>query len=332
MPPTKEMAKAVNWILVTGTPRSGTTFVGKVLSAPLQVGYLHEPFNPYCGMPGIDQLYLYLRVHGRQQGPYNDAIERIFACDFRLRAFSFRKEAAWRSAVKKLIGSRHAWSARFAKFNPFLRAIVIKDPIACLSTEYLFENFGVSPVVVVRHPLGVVASALRLKWNMNLDPIRQQPDLVEDYFHDDRELLLPRKAEPFEQAAYLWRALNKVLLSQAHRHPSWQVVTHEAICSDPVREFRALYETLDLPWTSGVAGKIVGLTSPSRACEAFEASPHDELRRNSASLFAQSLKMLSSWQRTRVYEITKEVAGMIYSKESFALDDEVEAEALGAVR
>jgi hypothetical protein len=43
-----------NWIFVTGVIRSGTTFVGKVLSLPLSVDYIHEPFNPLCGMPGID--------------------------------------------------------------------------------------------------------------------------------------------------------------------------------------------------------------------------------------------------------------------------------------
>lgn len=42
-----------NWIFVTGVIRSGTTFVGKILSLPLQVDYIHEPFNPLCGIPGM---------------------------------------------------------------------------------------------------------------------------------------------------------------------------------------------------------------------------------------------------------------------------------------
>jgi hypothetical protein len=47
--------KIDNWIFVTGVPRSGTTFAGKILSLPLEVDYTHEPFNPRCGMPGISQ-------------------------------------------------------------------------------------------------------------------------------------------------------------------------------------------------------------------------------------------------------------------------------------
>ena len=33
-------------ILVTGAPRSGTTWVGRMLTLAPGVGYIHEPFNP----------------------------------------------------------------------------------------------------------------------------------------------------------------------------------------------------------------------------------------------------------------------------------------------
>src|SRR5438132_98120 len=33
-------------ILVSGSPRSGTTWVGKMIAASSSVGYIHEPFNP----------------------------------------------------------------------------------------------------------------------------------------------------------------------------------------------------------------------------------------------------------------------------------------------
>ena len=39
-------------ILVTGSHRSGTTWVGKMLAATGSVGYIHEPFN-LKNRPGI---------------------------------------------------------------------------------------------------------------------------------------------------------------------------------------------------------------------------------------------------------------------------------------
>jgi hypothetical protein len=35
-------------ILVTGTPRSGTTWVGKIIATSPSVGYIKEPFNRKC--------------------------------------------------------------------------------------------------------------------------------------------------------------------------------------------------------------------------------------------------------------------------------------------
>ena len=42
------------WLWVTGIPRGGTTFVGRILSVPRSVDFIHEPFNPDCAVEGID--------------------------------------------------------------------------------------------------------------------------------------------------------------------------------------------------------------------------------------------------------------------------------------
>jgi len=40
-------------ILVTGSHRSGTTWVAKMIANSPSVGYIHEPFNPTIYRPGI---------------------------------------------------------------------------------------------------------------------------------------------------------------------------------------------------------------------------------------------------------------------------------------
>jgi hypothetical protein len=223
--------------------------------------------------------------------------------------------------VKRVIGSRSVWSARFIKFNPFHTTMVVKDPIGCLLTEYLYQHYGVQPVLIIRHPIAVVASVLRLKWDMSLDPIRQQSELVEDYFSYEHQFLAPERTDSVEQAATLWRALNKVLLRQAGRHPSWQLVVHEKLIECPVEQFCNLYKALDLPWSPKVEKRVFSLTRPENPVAAAQGRVHD-LRRNSRALFQYSLRMLSVEQRRKVYEITKDVALQIYSKESFQLDGE----------
>jgi hypothetical protein len=315
--------KTRQWVFVTGAPRSGTTFVGKVLSTPLAVDYLHEPFNPYCGISGIDRLYLYLRSAGSTSPRYQRLVESVFTYDFTLKTGYFKEDKYWQTVVKSVIGSRSSWALRFARVNPFHSTMVIKDPIGCLLTEYLAENFAVKPVILIRHPVSVVASAVRLGWNMNLDPIRQQPELVEDYFSDEKEFLFAERKDRVENASALWRALNKVLLSQIKQHPSWRVVTHEALSQDPVAHFCRLYEALDLPWSPRVAERVVALTSRENRVDARKGRVH-EFKRNSSGIFAHSLKRLSGEERRRIYEITRDVALQIYPKESFQLDEDEE--------
>lgn len=72
------------------------------------------------------------------------------------------------------------------------------------------EKYDVKPVILIRHPVAVVASFLRLGWQGNLAAICQQRQLIEDYFLDDQHLLFEKQREPLERIAVLWRALNKV--------------------------------------------------------------------------------------------------------------------------
>lgn len=311
--------KIEKWIFVAGAPRSGTTFVGKVLSIPLRVDYFHEPFNPSCGVPGVDQLYLYMRAENGDRLHYREAIERVFDYDFLPKTTEFREDPHWRIWIKRKIGSRQACLMRVKKLNPLYRAVVIKDPTGCLLTEYLVQSHNVQPVIVVRHPVAVVASFMRLGWKGNLEAIREQRELMEDYFLDEEQFFNEHRTEPIERVAVLWRSLNKVLLAQASQHPSWRVITHETLSRNPVESFRELYGALDLAWSPRVEKNVIRLTNSENPVQARKGQIH-EFRRNSAGLLGHSLQVLSLEQRRKIYEITRDVALQVYSTESFQLD------------
>jgi hypothetical protein len=308
------------WIFVTGAPRSGTTFVGKVLSLPLCVNYIHEPFNPYCGMRGIDNLYLYESASTSLSSKHGDVIDRIFKHQFIFKTGYFKHDPYWRTIVKRIIGSRSSWLLRFVKLNPFHRIMVIKDPIGCLLTEYLVEHYDVKPVILLRHPAAVVASTLRLGWEMTLDPIREQQQLVQDYFLDDLDFLYAPRKDPVEETAAVWRALNKVLLKQASRHPDWVVMRHDDLSEHPVEHFRTLYERLALPWTPRIERKVIRLTARENPVAARNGQVH-QFRRNSAELLNHGLKSLSKEQRRKIYDITQDVALQLYPEDSFWPDE-----------
>lgn len=308
-----------NWIYVTGAPRSGTTFAGTVLSAPLAVDYLHEPFNPQCGLPDIVRRFQYLDPAVPAPEPLGDAIRRLFTYDVRFRTGYFRNDTPARRWVKRFIGSRGVVYLRLARLNPFHRAAVIKDPIGCLMTEYLAVRHGVRPVVLIRHPVAFVASVLRLHWSADFElstlPLAEQPGLVAAYFPDDEAFLRAERASDLEAAAALWRALNRVLLAQCARHPDWILLRHEDLSADPVPTFRELYDRLDLPWSSRIEALVKKKTGAGNRAEAGRHV--QDFNRNSAEIFALRRQMLSPEERRRVLDLTGDVALAHYPEETF---------------
>jgi hypothetical protein len=260
-----------------------------------------------------------VREGSRDQARFDDMFSRILRYDFDLRTGYYRNDTRLRRLVKRLVGSRGPFHLRIAKLNPFHRTAVLKDPTGCLLAEHLAARFRVRPVVLVRHPVPFVASALRLGWRLDLAPLRAQPDLSADCFADEPGFLEDDGADALEGAARLWRALNKVLLAQVRRHPEWPFVTHEALCERPVESFRAIHEGLGLPFTARVERRVLRWTAPGNRTEAAPGRVQD-LKRNSAGLFEERLRGLTVEERRRVHEITAGLAEPLYPTATFHLD------------
>lgn len=310
-----------NWIFVTGVPRSGTTFVGKILSLPIEVDYIHEPFNPLCGIPGINRWYCYMRpsLDTNEMKQYHELTKNIFTYDFDLRSWCPKYDSWQKRMTKRIVGSRGPFYLRLAKINPFHKATVIKDPIGNLLSEYLYQHFQVKPVIVIKHPVSFIASIKRLNWRIQNTWITNQPLLIEDYFPDEYDFVNQKYNNPILGAASYWRITYKVLLAQASKYPDWQVFTHEELSQAPVAIFNNLYQNLDLPWSGSVKQKIVKLTQGNTSAQARKGKVQD-FKRNSKAIFKTRLESVSIQERRAIFDIVKDVALEIYPRESFALD------------
>jgi len=59
--------------------------------------------------------------------------------------------------------------------------LILKDPIAALSSDWLAGNFELEVVVLVRHPAAFAASLKRLNWRHPFEHFLQQEMLMERY-------------------------------------------------------------------------------------------------------------------------------------------------------
>jgi hypothetical protein len=311
-----------NWIFVTGVIRSGTTFTGTILSIPLEVDYIHEPFNTGCGMEGMNRRYRYVRPD-----PDTPEMKRLHALttdlfdyDFDLQTVYHEEDPWYRRLAKTIVGSRGPFYLRLAKANPFHTASVIKDPTGSMMTNYLYHQFDVRPVVVVRHPVSLVASFRRLGWWPESEKLLEQSALVADHLENCR--LTPSRIDSklpvhIEDACLHWCLVNQVLLDWADRY-DWTVVRHETLCEHPLSTFKRLYRTLELPWSRSVDRAVRRLTTGSSATA--DNNQVQDFRRDSGSIFETRLQSISKTNRREIYEVTKEVALRVYSESSFHIN------------
>ncbi|WP_036483573.1 sulfotransferase family protein [Myxosarcina sp. GI1] len=313
--------KIENWIYVTGVIRSGTTFVGKILSLPLQVDYIHEPFNPLCGIPGMTKWYRYVEpsLSTAEMRQFHTLTKSIFSYDLQLRTWYPPSNPIHTRVIKQVFGSRGPFYLRLAKPNIFHRAAVIKDPTGNLATEYLYRHFAVKPVIVIKHPISFIASLKRVNWHPKLEEINDQPQLIEDYFADERDFIKGKYDNWVLEAAAYWRASYKVLLAQASQYPGWLVFTHEELSQSSVAVFKNLYDKLDLPWSQGIENKILQLTTGNSSAKARKGKVQD-FKRNSADIFKTSIESISLTERRQIFEIVEDIALQVYDRSSFLLD------------
>jgi len=311
-----------NWVFVTGVIRSGTTFTGKILSIPLEVDYIHEPFNTGCGMEGMNRRYRYVRPD-----PDTPEMERLhalttdlFEYNFDLQTVHHEEDSWYRSLAKTVVGSRGPFYLRLAKANPFHTASIIKDPTGSMMANYLYHRFDVQPVVVIRHPVSLVASFRRLGWWPQSKKLLEQPALMDDHFRNSG--LKPSRInstlpEHVEDSCLHWCLVNQVLLDWAETH-DWNVVTHETLCDEPLRTFKRLYRTLELPWSRHVRRKVRSLTTGESA--KAKNNEVQDFNRDSESIFETRVRSISKENRQEIYDVTKDVALRVYSESSFRMN------------
>ena len=310
-----------NWIFVTGVARSGTTFVGKVLSMPLEVDYIHEPFNPLCGMPGMNNWCRYVDPNlstPEMQQHYNQT-KSIFNYNFRLRTYYSKNDPLTTKAIKTIVGSRGPFYLRLAKANIFHNTAVIKDPTGNLLAEYLYKCFSVKPVIIIKHPISFIYSLNRVNWWPDTKYINDRAHLNKRHFAEEPDFLDRKYDSRVKAAAAYWRAIYKVLLTQANSYSDWQVFTHEELSQSPIPIFKNLYTQLELPWSESIEKKIISLTTNNSSAKARQGRVQD-FNRNSADIFQTCIDATSLKERKEIFEIVKDVALQVYDRQSFAID------------
>lgn len=229
-----------NTILVTGTPRSGTTWLAEILNTIPRSSILWEPLHVQA-IPKLEHIGFRMHTYIPPGKDWPEA-ERYIR-----RVLEGKVLNRWTLSYTNLsqVLQTKRWIVKFCRANMLLK--------------YITENFSIStPILLIRHPCAVVASQMRHgSWDYVSSPFPYCPEFVSA--HPQFEDLLNNLETLEEMLAAAWCVENYVPLSQPKPYP-WLVVTYEKLVRDGQSELQRIFQTLQLDMPPQ-AGEQLGIPS-----------------------------------------------------------------------
>jgi len=301
-------------ILVTGAHRSGTTWVGRTLSQHPKVTYIHEPFNVDHPNPLV-QLELENWFTHYPSSYQKKELKRAFD---RLLGMS-RIERAWRGTrlAKPSLKMPVRFSRTLLRELVFRPALLVKDPIALLSADWLYEAYNFKVIVTIRNPLAFAGSLKKAGWDFDFENLKNQKHLMNTWLNDhteeiDRMIRFRHKFDLIDRAALLWKILHSVIIKYQKRYPEWLYMRHEDLARNPVSNFNRIFKYVALRPDEKIIDYIRQYTSKRNQPESASTSYQP---RDSRSVLQNWRKRLTDEEVNRVIAVTHEVAAEWYHYE-----------------
>jgi hypothetical protein len=300
-------------ILVTGSHRSGTTWVGRMLAAAPKVDYIHEPFKPGWVLP-----YTFTRselwfpyIAGHNAGEWETPVRKTLSYDY-----------SWKFTYGDDPGLKQAWKAtkQWARWNSRkLRGNrpLIKDPIALFAVPWIADRFGVDIVVMIRHPAAFCSSIKVKKWVFDWTHWSNQKELMAGPlapFAEDIERKLQNNDDIIDQAILQWRIFHHVIDVYRQKRPDWFYARHEDVSLDPVGQFRKMYDHCKLTWTPSAEKTIRESSDEGNLKDAAVAGKSTHyVQLASVANVKNWQKRLSAEEISRIRSGTEDVSHKFYS-------------------
>lgn len=293
----------VSRILIAGLPRSGTTWLARIMASAPGVRYVNEPDNweveplAVVGWRGLGEMPVL--APGDRADNYRLMWEFAFAGGWPSshKLFDRVRRASTSSKVPRSL--KHWMLSRTARAvargKPAGGHQLVKSVLSLRSIEWVAHEFSPAIVIAWRHPLNLVPAWRERGWK-NLYEV--DPD-IRDRF-ENTVAWPPPTREGFERSAWIVCAESVLLFERIDRHPDWLIVSHERQCLDPPGGFRNLFDRLGLEWTGEVEERLGATNNPGSGYETNRRSAEEPLRwkfRLSAGEQAEVLGVIDRFQQ-----------------------------------
>jgi hypothetical protein len=233
-----------NTVLLTGTGRSGTTWVEDIINYRNTYRIIFEPFYPQkINFLSNFSYRQYLRVDSYHYD-YAIPIKRILSGKF-----------------------RNSWVDRYN--NKFVvKKRLIKDIRSHFFIKWIKVYFPEIPqIFLIRHPCAVANSKLNLKWKSHVSDLISQDELVNDYLHPFIEdiIRINNKGTDFDKHILQWCIENYVPLRQ-FLPEEILILFYESICMHPEFNIKSILGHINEEYNPSALKMLNKPSALSRDC------------------------------------------------------------------
>lgn len=177
------------------------------------------------------------------------------------------------------------------------------------------QRYGVSVVVMIRHPAAIANSLKRLGWGFQFSNLLRQELLMSGLLAEFESTL---KQSPLadciiDQSALLWRILYYTVSRYKENHPDWLFVRQEDLARRPENEFEVLFNRLGLEFTARAREFIRAHTASSNPGQS-PLGRKDNLKRDALLTTTLWKEQLNAEQIDRVRRQVQDVSQYWYSE------------------
>jgi hypothetical protein len=292
-------------ILVTGSPRSGTTAVGRNLALSPTVGTLYEPFNVHAGLKEI-------RYQFEIVGANSFTAERLAAIVNRIEHLRL---PSWKAPIKPTdnvirrllkhgVGGLGRQSYLKCRLSPFINTLIWKDPLAAFVAKEVAQRYGMPVLVTVRPPQAVAASFKRMNWKPDPKAIVDAFEQVGWDDHGLRNQFGSQFHEPAVAAAAVWWLVYSKLVDWGTSCANIQFVSVQDLVENPITIYQTLYSKFELPWSSTIERSIRSEYSQwGEVKAALPSKPHVK-KRSMKHINVYGSPLLSNTEKQIIREMT----------------------------
>lgn len=244
-------------VLLVSFPRSGSSWVGKMLGGTDSALYLREPITQSIVRDSSLSV------------PFE-----VSRCDeSEIHAFAKKAFTGTPSFDNLIVKEPEEWSVT----DRGQKRLVIKEPNPLL-LPWMLDLYDFRAIYLLRHPAAVAASFDRLGWNS-------------DEVLDDLPIVREKIEDSHRNSFWNWHGALQAVVSRMtaralHEHDhSYHTVRYERLCRRPVETFRRLFDFAGLAWSERDRKRVV---RHSEATNERRDDPYDTKR--------DSSEMLNAWR------------------------------------